>query len=271
LLNKYFKMSDTIYRKSPIINTEIDRVEQDDDDFEESYQAREARDANTITGWKFLAIGMMVLSSSLSLLILVMQFIAASKPMGVFVTKGNGEIESLEYMSGNSRSPELVADFARKTMIGIFSWRNTLPEEGNPGVAVGKGKISTTSFRYTFGLSPQFAEAFRPKLADVSKDLTQGNLETVYIISFISKPKEIASGVWSLDIVGNLYFGSITSSAPPPGGNTIQLNRRLTIAAVPPYTLSEASAAYKTPGLANAVARIRAAGLQITNIEPLLR
>jgi hypothetical protein len=267
-------MSEIIYRKSPIINTSADRPEEEDDDFEESYQAREARDANTITSWKFLAIGMMVFSSSLSFLVLVMQFVAASKPMGAFVTKGNGEIESLQYMSGSTRSPELVVDFARKTMIGIFSWRNTLPEEGNPpdpGVAVGKGKISTTSFRYTFGLSPQFAEAFRPKLAEISKDLTQGSLETVYIISHISKPKEIASGVWSLDIVGNLYVGSPTSSAPLPGGNTIQLNRRLTIAAVPPYTMSEASAAYKTPGLANAVARIRAAGLHITNIEPLIR
>jgi hypothetical protein len=267
-------MSEIVYRKSPIINTSDDSSEQEGDDFEESYQAREARDANTITSWKFLAIGMMVVSSSLSFLVLVMQFIAANKPMGAFVTKGNGDVESLEYMVGNTRSPELIADFARKTMIGIFSWRNTLPEEGNPpdpGVAFGKGKISTTSFRYSFGLSPQFAEAFRPKLAEVVGELTQGNLETVYIISHISKPKEIATGVWSLDVVGNLYIGSATSSVVVPGGNTKQLNRRLTIAAVPPYTMSEASAAYKTPGLANAVARIRAAGLQITNIEPLLR
>jgi hypothetical protein len=266
-------MSEIIYRKSPVINTSIDKLDEEDE-FEESYQAREARDANTITNWRFLAIGMMVMNGSLSFLVLVMQFVAASKPMGAFVTKGNGEVESLEYMMGEKRSPELVADFARKTMIGIFSWRNTLPEEGNPpdpGVPIGKGKISTTSYRYSFGLSPQFAEAFRPKLAEVVGDITQGNLETVYIISHISKPKEIASGVWTLDVVGNLYIGSATSSAVLPGGNTRQLNRRLTISAVPPYTMSEASAAYKTPGLANALARIRAAGLQITNIEPLLR
>jgi hypothetical protein len=267
-------MSNIIYRKSPVAITnspDLD-AESEDDDFEESDRMRSARDANTITSWKFLAIGMMLMSTGMSFIVLLMQFAAASKPLAPFVTRGNGEIESLEYMAGSQRSPELIVDFARKTMSGIFTWRNTLPEEGSPpdpGVQVGKGKISTTSFRYLFGLSPQFAEAFRPKLAEVATDLLQGNLETVYIITRISKPKEIATGTWTLDVVGDLYIGSSTASPTLPGGNTRPLNRRLTISAVPPVTMSEVASLYKTPGLANVIARIRAAGLQITNIEPL--
>lgn len=263
-------MSEIIYRKSPTINVSGERLNNDEEDFEESHQDRQARDANTTTTWKFLTIGMMAFSGAMSFLVLMMQFVAANKPMPVFLTRGNGETESLEYLSSDKRSPQLITNFARRTMIGIFSWRNTLPEEGNPpdpGVAFGKGKISTTSFRYTFGLSPQFAEAFRPKLAEVASDLMQNGLETAYILSHISKPKEIASGVWQVDVVGSLYAGSASAG----GGNTRPLNRRLTIAAVPPYTLSEASAAYKTPGLADAIARIRSSGLQITNIEPLIR
>jgi hypothetical protein len=214
----------------------------------------------------------------LLLLVLVMQFMAASKPMSPFVTRGNGEIESLEYMAGNQRSAPLIADFARRQMIGIFTWRNTLPVEGNPpdpGIAIpqsgrftnGQGKISTISYRYTFGLSTEFAEVFRVKLSQISAKLTSnGTQETIYIPANISKPLEVSPGTWTVDVVGNIYVSKNATA-----GNSIPINRRLTIRAVPPLTLSEASLLYKDKGLANAVARIRSAGLEITNMMPLTR
>jgi hypothetical protein len=264
-------------RKAPIpinnspdpINISADsivRLEQ----FEESGQTKAAESAKTLTSWRFLAIGAMGINGVLLLFVVIMQFIAASKPIAPFVTRGNGETESLEYSAGNKRSPALITDFVRTSMIGIFTWRNTLPVDGNPpdpGVVIGKngGKISTTSYRYTFALSTGFAEIFREKLAEIAKDLTAGNIETVYIISSISTPVEISAGTWTVDIVGDMYVGNGTSKRIYP------ISRKVTVRAVPPLTLSEVSQMYKQPGLANAIAHIRAKGLEITNIDKLVR
>jgi hypothetical protein len=54
-------------------------------------------------------------------------------------------------------------------------------------------------------------------------------------------------------------------------GSSIPINRRLTIRAVPPLTLSEASLLYKDKGLAVAVARIRSQGLETTSMAPIAR
>jgi hypothetical protein len=259
-------------RKAPVkLQTASDQDHSVQEQFEESAQARDAQDARTITSWRLLAIGAMALNSFLLFAVLITQFIAASKPVSPFVTRGNGEIESLEYIAGNERPPALITNFARTSMGGIFTWRNTLPLDGNPpdpGMTVGKGgtKISTTSYRYTFALSTGFAEVFREKLAEIVKDLTTGNAETVYIPTNVSKPVQISAGLWTVDIVGDLYIQGGTVNR-----RVIPLSRKLTIRAVPPITLSEATQKYKEPGLANSVARIRAAGLEITNIDKIIR
>lgn len=244
--------------------------EQSGSSYQQSDRMRRAKDAVTISGWRMATIGGLVVNGLLLTTILAMQFAAANKPLAPFVTRGNGEIESLEYMAGSDRNPALITDFARSQMIGIFTWRNTLPIEGNPpdpGIAVGQGRISTTSYRYTFGLSTTFAEQFREKLATVmAKMTTNGAQETIYIPANISKPVLVSPGTWTVDIVGNLFYGKDLKV-----GTSIPINRRLTIRAVPPLTLSEASLLYKDKGLAMAVARIRSQGLETTSMMPLAR
>jgi hypothetical protein len=266
-------------RKAPVIVEplvddleiiDIDAVTGINSDYEESDRMRRAKDAMTVGGWRMATLGFMGINGLLLIVILAMQFAAATKPMTPFLTRGNGEIESLEYMAGNDRSPALIADFARTQMIGIFTWRNTLPVEGNPpdpGIAVGQGKISTTSYRYTFGLSTEFAEVFRTKLATVMAKLTtNGAQETIYIPANISKPVLVSPGTWTVDVVGSLFY-----SKDLKVGSSIPINRRLTIRAVPPLTLSESSLLYKDKGLAVAVARIRSQGLETTSMAPLAR
>jgi hypothetical protein len=265
-------------RKAPVITEQagddleiidIDAVTGLDSQYEESDRIRRAKDALTISGWRMATLGGLGVNGLLLVVILAMQFAAATKPITPFITRGNGEIESLEYMAGNDRNPALIADFARTQMIGIFTWRNTLPVEGNPpdpGIAVGQGKISTTSYRYTFGLSTEFAEVFRTKLATVMAKLTtNGAQETIYIPANISKPVLVSPGTWTVDVVGSLFY-----SRDIKVGSSIPINRRLTIRAVP-LTLSEASLLYKDKGLAVAVARIRSQGLETTSMAPLAR
>jgi hypothetical protein len=264
-------------RKAPVIVEsladdleiiDIDAITGIDSQYEESDRTRRAKDAMTVSGWRMATLGFMGINGLLLIVILAMQFAAATKPITPFVTRGNGEIESLEYMAGNDRSPALIADFARTQMIGIFTWRNTLPIEGNPpdpGITVGQGKISTTSYRYTFGLSTAFAEPFRVKLATVMANITKnGAQETIYIPANISKPVLVSPGTWTVDVVGSLFYGKDLKV-----GSSIPINRRLTIRAVPPLTLSETSLLYKDKGLAVAVARIRSQGLETTSMAPL--
>jgi hypothetical protein len=267
-------------RKAPVINTEpegddldvldIDAITGLSSDDEQSERMRRAKDALMISGWRMATLAALGINGLLLIVVLTMQFAAATKPITPFVTRGNGEIESLEYMAGNDRNPALIADFARSQMIGIFTWRNTLPVEGNPpdpGIAVGQGKISTTSYRYTFGLSTEFAEVFRTKLATVMAKLTtNGAQETIYIPANISKPVLVSPGTWTVDVVGSLFY-----SKDMKVGSSIPINRRLTIRAVPPLTLSEASLLYKDKGLAVAVARIRSQGLETTSMAPIAR
>ncbi len=249
---------------------DIDAITGINSDYGQSDRMRQARDAMTVSGWRMASLGFMGVNGLLLTAILAMQFAAANKPITPFVTRGNGEIESLEYMAGNDRNPALIADFARSQMIGIFTWRNTLPVEGNPpdpGITIGQGKISTTSYRYTFGLSTAFAEVFRTKLATVMAKLTtNGAQETIYIPANISKPVLVSPGTWTVDVVGSLFY-----SRDMKVGSSIPINRRLTIRAVPPLTLSEASLLYKDKGLAVAVARIRSQGLETTSMAPLAR
>jgi hypothetical protein len=249
---------------------DIDAITGISSEYEQSDRMRQAADALTISGWRMATIGCLGVNGLVLILVLAMQFTAATKPITPFVTRGNGEIESLEYMAGNDRHPALIADFARSQMIGIFSWRNTLPIEGNPpdpGIAVGQGKISTASYRYTFGLSTEFAEPFRVKLATVMAKITNnGAQETIYIPANISKPVLVSPGTWTVDVVGSLFY-----SKDLKVGSSIPINRRLTIRAVPPLTLSEAALLYKDKGLAIAVARIRSQGLETTSMAPLAR
>jgi hypothetical protein len=249
---------------------DIDAITGISSEYEQSDRMRQAADALTISGWRMATIGCLGMNGLFLILVLAMQFVAATKPITPFVTRGNGEIESLEYMAGNDRHPALIADFARSQMIGIFSWRNTLPIEGNPldpGIAVGQGKISTASYRYTFGLSTEFAEPFRVKLATVMAKITNnGAQETIYIPANISKPVLVSPGTWTVDVVGSLFY-----SKDLKVGSSIPINRRLTIRAVPPLTLSEAALLYKDKGLAIAVARIRSQGLETTSMAPLAR
>jgi hypothetical protein len=264
-------------RKAPVSTTEdglevidIDAVTGINSHYARSDRMRRAKDALTNDGWRMATLAATGINGLSLLVVLAMQFAAATKPMTPFVTRGNGETESLEHMASSDRSPALVTDFARSQMIGIFTWRNTLPVEGNPpdpGIAVGQGRISSTSYRYTFGLSPAFSEPFRVKLATIMAKLTSnGAREVVYIPAKISKPTLVSPGVWTVDVFGDLFY-----TKDKGVGSSIPIDRRLTIHAVPPLTLSEASLRYKDEGLAMTVARIRSQGLETTNMMPLPR
>jgi hypothetical protein len=243
-------------------------------------------------GWKSLAFITSVASIALSSLALLGIMVIAGKPIAPYVVKSNGVMESLEEQVGNKRNPALIQLWVKDSMTSMYTFKNTLPQEGHPvdpGMAVNEVKtggkpdgsvgvtrrLPTIPYRYTFALDPGFAKFFRVGLAELiaSVDGGQANAEAAYVIDSISDPKETkpGSGVWKLDIVGSWLI----SHGGGKVDRTMPMNKTITVKAVPPIRESEAMALYKDKDLPDAgkmaknLMQISAAGLRITDIVDL--
>jgi hypothetical protein len=223
---------------------------------------------NAVTGWKLLIIGLLVLNLVFGLLLFGVTSMALSKSLPLFVTKGNGETDNLEFFTGNDRSPALIKFFAEEAITNIYTWRNTLPEKGNPpdlGVMVEGGKkIPTTAFRYSLALEPVFAKSFQKELGELVA-ITQSvsrDTQTAYVVEQVGEPEIAGSGKWKIKVIGHQLI------QPGAGRELVNnpINLDLLVRAVPPPTLSSISKKYEDIGLAKAAAISRAKGLEIINI-----
>jgi hypothetical protein len=231
------------------------------------------------SGWRTLALGLLGIGGVLQLITLGLLMAAAGKPATPYVVMSNGVMQSLAEQVGSKRSPELIKLFVRDAITNIFTTKNTLPQKGSPkdpGVLVGEvgkaggatgKKISTTAYRYTLALNPSFAASFRVALADYIETAGANQLssETVYVPSSVSEPKQISTDTWSVDIVGSWLISNSQNKVE----RTIPMNKTVTVKAVPPLRESEVASLYEDEGIAKAAVQIRAAGLEIININSL--
>ena len=227
------------------------------------------RSKNIITGWKIATIGLLFVNVFLGVAIVGMLFAAISRSMPTFITRGNGETENLEFFTGIDRSPTLIKFFVQKTMSGIYTWRNTLPEKGNipdPGIAVEGGrKIPTTAYRYTLALEPEFANSYRKQLGELQSIVRgSGNssVQTAYIIEQVSEPESLGSGKWKVKVAGTQLIVNSSNEQP----TKLNINVEMTVRAVPPPLLSEVTRKYEDIGIAKAAQIARAEGLEVISI-----
>ena len=224
---------------------------------------------NIITGWKIATFGLLIVNALFGITIIGMLFAAISRSMPTFITRGNGETETLEFFTGNDRSPTLIKFFAQKTMSGIYTWRNTLPEQGNipdPGIAVEGGrKIPTTAYRYTLALEPEFANSYRKELSEL-QSIVQGNgnsgVQTAYIVEQIGEPESLGSGKWKIKVAGTQLIVNNNKEQP----RKLNINVEMIVRAVVPPLLSEVTRKYEDIGIAKAAQLARAEGLEVISI-----
>ena len=224
---------------------------------------------NIITGWKIATFGLLVFNALFGIAIIGMLFAAISRSMPTFITRGNGETETLEFFTGNDRSPTLIKFFAQKTMSGIYTWRNTLPEQGNipdPGIAVEGGRrIPTTAYRYTLALEPEFANSYRKELSEL-QSIVQGNgnsgVQTAYIVEQIGEPESLGSGKWKIKVAGTQLIVNNNKEQP----RKLNINVEMIVRAVVPPLLSEVTRKYEDIGIAKAAQLARAEGLEVISI-----
>jgi hypothetical protein len=231
--------------------------------------AETIRSKNIITGWKLATLGLLGVNAFFGVIIIGMLFATISRSMPTFITRGNGETENLEFFTGNDRSPTLIKFFAQKTMSGIYTWRNTLPEQGNipdPGIAVEGGKkIPTTAYRYTLALDPEFANSYRKELGEL-QSIVQGNgnksVQTAYIIEQVGEPESLGAGKWKIKVAGVQLIVNSSNEQP----KKLNINVEMTVRAVPPPLLSEVTRKYEDIGIAKAAQIARAEGLEVISI-----
>jgi hypothetical protein len=72
------------------------------DDTQEEYivdSSETIRSKNIITGWKIATFGLLVINVFFGVAIIGMLFAAISRSMPTFITRGNGETETLEFLA----------------------------------------------------------------------------------------------------------------------------------------------------------------------------
>jgi hypothetical protein len=253
-------------------STDRDPNEVDSDDAYETSQSATIGKKNVVTKWRLLVVGLLATNAVFGLIIIGMLFAAIARSMPTFITRGNGETENLEFFAGVDRSPALIKFYAEKVVGGIYTWRSTLPEPGNPldpGVVVEGGKkIPTTAYRYTLALEPEFANSYRKQLSELQSIIQGQNTaetQTVYLVQQVGEPESLGAGKWKVKVTGTQLIVNSKGQAP----TKFPINVELTVRAVPPPILSEVTRKYEDIGIAKAAMMARAEGLEVTAIVNL--
>jgi hypothetical protein len=251
---------------------DLEPNEIDSDDAYETSQSATIAEKKAVTKWRLLLIGLLATNAVFGLIIIGMLFAAVARSMPTFITRGNGETENLEFFTGNTRSPALIKFYAEKVVSGIYTWRSTLPEPGNPldpGMVVEGGKkIPTTAYRYTLALEPEFANSYRKQLSEL-QSIVQGQnnaqTQTVYLVQQVGEPESLGAGRWKVKVAGTQLIVNSKNQVP----TKLPINVELTLRAVPPPILSEVARKYEDVGIAKAAMMARAEGLEVTAITNL--
>lgn len=195
--------------------------------------------------------------------------LARKKPPSL-VQLETGKAITVAPLGSTERSPKVVQKFAIDTMTLMMNWSGTLPattvEEAanpkrDPGVNVGRSKVSTSTWQASFALSEDFRKEFLNKLAILTPTgVFQGNVQVTLVPLNVQPPQQIASGKWKIKMVANLVVFDRTDNL----GNVIPFNKEVFVQAVeapdPPA---------ETTGITAVIYAVRSSGLEIYAIRDL--
>lgn len=175
-------------------------------------------------------------------------------------------------IANNERSPQAITYFVGQTMTGLLSWTG-LPKSDDSnsdptkkavldaGVQVGDKKITTNVWVTGFALSEDFRGNFLEELGNLTPvDVFNGTTQSVLAVRYFSEPQKLASGHWSIDMVGNLIVFQGSNQV----GKAIAFNKTVFVRAIdtpsPPSNSSD---------IQRIAYRVRKAGLEIYKIQDL--
>ncbi|MCC5618210.1 hypothetical protein LC605_24620 [Nostoc sp. CHAB 5836] len=217
----------------------------------------------------------------LSLLLQLLNYGAVSslgKKQLALVQLSSGESVIAQAVEPNERSKEVIKKFINDTFVKMFNWdglQRTFNQKGEPitkqdtGIDVGRtdhsnGRVATSSYEAAFAISDHldFRVAFLRQLAQMTPPgIFNGNAQVSLIPRFISEPRKIKSGKWSVDFIATL----VTFTKENNAGSGISFNKTITVEAV--STPQEIPP--NTSQLAHQIYQARQSGLEITQIVDL--
>jgi hypothetical protein len=203
-------------------------------------------------------------------------FNIARRPEPRLVQLVDGRSILTEPMPNRERSPEVIREFARSSLTMMFTWsgvRQTNSAAGvsetssDQGVDVDGARVTTRSWQSSFAISDQ--DDFRSNFLQAVGEMTpasvfEGNAQSVFNIESLSEPIEVSEGEWIVEMVANLLI----FDAQNPRGRAIPFNKEIRIRAIEPP--ADPLAENASP-IQQAVYQIRSAGLEITEMNDLVR
>ena len=194
----------------------------------------------------------------------------AHKPAPAMVQLLDGHSVAMEPVDANQRTPSVIRQFVKDSLGLMFTWNSKIsaPKEASgdvrdPGVSVGSGRITTSSWQASFALKEDFRNAFLEQIAKMTpSDVFNGEAQSVLSFESVSEPRPIKSGEWQIDMVANLLIFDSTH----PQGLAIPLNKSVFVTAIEPTT--DPLPDHSSP-IQKAVYHVQTNGLQIREIRDL--
>lgn len=193
---------------------------------------------NLVPAFILLSIGLSSASLLLTLLNSIGIMYIGGKETPALVQLENGHSIAVEPVSSHERTPKVINTFVNESLGQLFTWNATsqVDEDGftrtvvsDEGVSVGKKRVTTRTWRASFGISEDFRVSMLEEIAEMTPDgVFQGSAQSVLNIDSISEPMEVESGKWQVDVVAVLLIFDSRN----PQGLAIPFNKTLIVKAV---------------------------------------
>ncbi len=212
-------------------------------------------------------------------MVLLGVWMVARKPPPVLVQTQGGESFTVKGIGARQRDAESIKRFTGEILTLMLSWSGYLPPETieestspklDPGIKLTADNqqylLPTQSWEASFAMEPEFREEFLPTLAQfVPESVFQGKTTVFYVPSLVGEPEKVGPGQWKVDVMGMLYVIRDDNQL----GDLIPFNRTVYLRAITPMFERSLPLESHHPQLAQKVAEIRQAALEIYAIADL--
>ena len=227
------------------------------------------------------------LSLLLNVGLLIGLFQVANKPPPTLVQLADGESLGVIPIDSAQRTDEAILSFLNNIFTLTFTWAGTLsdPEQPgqiikDPGIDISSeqgqplGKVPTPVWEASLAMELNFRQEFLRQIAQlIPQSVFTQKTNVAFVPVSFSPPEQVSSGRWKVRLISNLLFlkdpGKVAEVVP----YNVDIYLRSVVPPNPQLVnrLSPTSAPKTSPTLAQQVAQIRQAALEIDSIVPYRR
>lgn len=115
---------------------------------------------------------------------------------------------TIRVKSDTEPTSEVIKTFATTTIKDLMTSRVELnPTKTDAGVDVGMGKVTSTTFNASFGLSEDFRQKFlEVRAKNTPQGVFAGTVQQLLLIKRVAKPVPMGQNKWRVDMVAQLLL-----------------------------------------------------------------